>query len=865
MDRRSFMKTTVSTLASLGLGKRAAQATTTAGPADRRTISLDGIWQIAEGRLDTIPARFERQAPVPGLVDMATPSFIDPGQRVDHQHPENDKDPRRDAFWYRRTFQLQGPVPAVARLKVNKAAYGTRVFLNGVLLGDHAPIFTPGYFDARPALRTGTNNLVIRIGADRAAIRGQAECGNDGEKDRYIPGIYDSVGLILSGTPQILNVQVAPDLEHQTANVHVWLRYTGTPAAESLHTTIREASTGRVAGEANTVVAKPLDGDQQEVVVKIPILHCRLWSPEDPFLYGVEVRGSADSFTARFGMRSFRLDPTTGHAVLNGRTYFLRGTNVLVHRFFEDPLRGDKPWREEWVRRLFQAFSGMHYNATRVCLGFPPEFWYRIADEEGIMIQDEYPIWSGDPTPYPVDEDRLAVEYREWMQEQWNHPSVVIWDACNETDSPGIVRALRRVRGFDYSNRPWDDGWNVPMEPGDSDEAHPYHFIFGPNQPFRLSKLADDPGTKAGILIAQPFAEEKLHRTNPVIINEYCGLWLNRDGTPTALSKSAYDYLLEPSATTAQRRLLYARTMAAITEFFRAHRLAAGVLDYGGLDYSLPDANTSDDWVDIEKLTMDPDFYKYVRDAFAPVGLMVDSWADEYPGGSTKKFPVLLINDLNDSWNGDVRFRLLLDGKTLQEVTMPATVAALGSDRMTFSISIPVQPALYQVEATLLSTPAGPVHSLRDFSVLTPEEREARRNLAANRPLALSFGSNCRAVAVGAASSQADSQPALARSAPEWLLVDLGQSQMVSRLIVAWQLAWNWNGAAWQFDGIPESYSVELSDDNATWKLVRSAEQYHAPTDTIRFPAINARWIRVYVPQSHPPSGYPLPVIEAYH
>ena len=125
--------------------------------------------------------------------------------------------------------------------------------------------------------------------------------------------------------------------------------------------------------------------------------NCRLWSPEDPFLYELEARGEADVLTTRFGMRSFRLDPATGRAILNGRPYFMRGSNVTLYRFFEDSERGDKPWREEWVRRLHRAFRDMHWNSLRYCIGFPPEAWYRIADEEGFLIQDEFPIWNDGP------------------------------------------------------------------------------------------------------------------------------------------------------------------------------------------------------------------------------------------------------------------------------------------------------------------------------------------------------------------------------------------------------------------------------------------------------------------------------------
>ena len=57
-------------------------------------------------------------------------------------------------------------MPAVAQIKVRKAMFGARVFLNGTLLGDHAPSFTPGYFDAKPALKAGNNEILIRVGAD---------------------------------------------------------------------------------------------------------------------------------------------------------------------------------------------------------------------------------------------------------------------------------------------------------------------------------------------------------------------------------------------------------------------------------------------------------------------------------------------------------------------------------------------------------------------------------------------------------------------------------------------------------------------------------------------------------------------------
>ena len=139
-------------------------------PSPRTIVSLDGAWQIAEGGMAEPPTNFQRTVHVPGLVSLAVPPFDAPGPRVADRQKIPQKDPRRNAFWYRRTFVLDGPVPAVARLKVAKAMFGTRVFLNGTLLGDHPPCFTPGWFDARPALKTGGNEILVRVGADRDAV-----------------------------------------------------------------------------------------------------------------------------------------------------------------------------------------------------------------------------------------------------------------------------------------------------------------------------------------------------------------------------------------------------------------------------------------------------------------------------------------------------------------------------------------------------------------------------------------------------------------------------------------------------------------------------------------------------------------------
>ena len=202
-------------------------------------------------------------------------------------------------------------------------------------------------------------------------------------------------------------------------------------------------------------------------------------------MYALTVTTGTDCLTVRFGMRSFHFDAPSGRAMLNGKPYYLRGTNVCAYRFFEDDQRGDRPWRAEWVRRLHQQFKSMHWNSIRYCIGFPPDFWYDIADEEGLLIQDEFPIWLLNPQPgkdgspeYPLAE-KIIPQYEEWMRERWNHPCVVIWDGQNESFTDETGKAIQAVRHLDLSRRPWENGWSRPHDAGDCVESHPYLFIRG--------------------------------------------------------------------------------------------------------------------------------------------------------------------------------------------------------------------------------------------------------------------------------------------------------------------------------------------------------------------------------------------------
>lgn len=710
-QRKSVVMFSIAIAAMLPMQQRAAAADT----ASRRVLSLNGPWQVAEGTMDTIPSQFEHALPVPGLVDMARPAFDEVGK----------KSAKRQAFWYRRTFTVEKAIPDVAILKIHKARYGTKVWLNGQLVGEHLPCFTPALMDVKRHLKgTGQQNeLVIRVGADRESRPTDVPSGWDFEKYLYIPGIYDSVELILSGEPFIANIQTVPDIDGKKVRIIAELQ-------SSIETTcpvtceVMEAAGGELVGKV-TLSDVPVTADTvTKLDLVVPLQSCRLWSPEDPFLYKLRLSTGEDTAETRFGMRSFRFDAASGRAVLNSKPYFMRGTNVCAYRFFEDAQRGDKPWRAEWVRRLHEKFKSMHWNSIRYCIGFPPEQWYDIADEVGFLIQDEFPIWLLDKAPENPKAEKIIPEYTEWMRERWNHPCVAIWDAQNESHTAETGKALQAVRHLDLSNRPWDNGWAEPQSTQDCVEAHPYLMVGLFNRDWgNASFTSMKDMVKVSPTPSLNQAQQKLKV--PIIINEYAWLWLNRDGSTTCLTGPVYEKLLGPNSTAEQRRVLYAKCLAAKTEFWRAHRKCAGVLHFCGLGYSRPGDKprpeggaTSDHFIDLENLTFEPNFEKYVRDAFSPVGVMLDYWGDDLPAGRQREFRVLVINDLYSDWKGEVHLRLLKDGTPVAAQGRSCTVPSLGSETLSFTQSVPSEPGEYTLTAELTAAGQQPIRSVRDAKVV---------------------------------------------------------------------------------------------------------------------------------------------------
>ena len=702
--------------------------------AQRTTLSLDGQWDIADSiEAGDLPAAWSHKAPVPGLAHSAVPGFQDVDEFESRQLIQNRvarglapasalvsnagvSRQQRNWFWYRRRFDVAA-VRRVATLRIDKAQFGATVWVNGQQVGEHLPCFTAAIFDVSGKLRQGSNEIVVRVGAHPGVLPSTVSAGTDFEKNRWTPGIYDSVSLALSDNPAIAEVQVAPSRDLQSVTVQTKLRnHSAQPVAFALTEAVHAWKSDAIVASAPAMQLRLAAGEERTVTRKIAIPAAKLWTPEQPNLYVLETGTGGDSAATRFGMREFHFETATKRAYLNGRPYFMRGSNITLHRFFEDPKSGVLPWDEKWVRKLLVAIpQEMHWNSFRFCIGPVPGKWFDIADEAGLLIQNEYFVWTGKAwhgaeNQVRFDADQMIREYGEWMRDNWNHPSVAIWDANNETFDPMFgEKIIPAVRALDLSNRPWENSYNPPVGPDDPVEDHPYEF----------SGMARRGGAE--------FSMTTFERPNgkapgapsghALILNEYGWTWLNRDGSPTELTKDLYPRLLPANATAEDRFALNAYLLAGITEFWRAYRQYAAVLHFVYLMSSDPLGYTADHFRDVEKLELEPHFRDYMSHAFAPLGVYLSFWQPKLAAGK-QTFQVMLVNDEYHAARGSVTVSLLsASGGEAARAQAPFQVGSLGQTTLYIDLDVPHTPGDFLLQAKADAGNGKPVLSRRRVAI----------------------------------------------------------------------------------------------------------------------------------------------------
>jgi len=139
------------------------------------------------------------------------------------------------------------------------------------------------------------------------------------------------------------------------------------------------------------------------------------------------------------------------------------------------------------------------------------------------------------------------------------------------------------------------------------------------------------------------------------------------------------------------------------------------VLHFTALAYSRPDGQTSDHFIDVENLVYEPEFLKYMPDAFSPVALMLDEWGNEIGTGTSHEYRIIAINDLEPEWKGKILLRILDGEKIVSEQSEEVTIPSFGQVKAAINLTSPLSEGKYTVVASLEKDGIKPVKSVREI------------------------------------------------------------------------------------------------------------------------------------------------------
>jgi beta-galactosidase len=675
----------------------------------RTVINLNGTWEFDQTTAAFPPEKFTRTIPVPGLIHLAEPKIIE----YDKFFKRPDKPEAKEQFnlynldytprysWYRKKIFVPKEVEnKQGVITIKKSQYVTQVYINGIDLGTSMACYTPVEFPLNRGIKFGADNeILIKVG-ERIWLPAEAAGGTDKEKEHYLPGIWDDVYLSFTGDIRINRMLVLPSVAARKVTVKTLVRslipaqiYYGDQMQDSvdLEVTIQEKISGKSLASARGRFSAKRD-NLSEMTLEIPLSDFISWTPEKPFLYTASARlttakGTSDEISRQFGMRDFT---TKGKFFyLNGEKYFLRGTNITLQRFFEDPDCGNLVWDREWVKKLLISYpKQLNWNAMRICVGIVPDFWYDIADEYGLLFQNEWLYWQNHGW-----DDEIKKEYTDWVWTDGNHPSIAIWDAINENTDMFIGNTLiPELKKLDPT-RIWDAGYmrEGVMKSDEMDEPHPYQTriiyseIGSHNFSYPLGSLDYKPE------ILNMIREAGV----PQLANEYGWIWLWRNGLPSKLTVDTYDYYLGPKSTPAQNREFQAYLLQLETEWLRSEPSLAGVLAFC---YLANNYGYTGDWFtgNIKDLTPAPAL-KWFADCFAPSAVFINLTDERYVKQSVAHKPgeklsikLAKINDLSREVTGNLTIAILdSSGKTITKKSLAIILSAFDRSSISEEISLP--------------------------------------------------------------------------------------------------------------------------------------------------------------------------------
>ena len=343
-------------------------------------------------------------------------------------------------LWYRRTFTIPSDWKSKnVILHFGAVDWKAEVYLNNIKIGSHTGGYTPFCFDVTPFLTSGNQKLVVKVWdptSDSSIPRGKQVTNPNGIWYTPVSGIWQTVWLEPVNNKHIVGITPIANIDNNNLKVKVCTK--NTESSDIVEVKLKDNN--KVVASAKGVVGQTLD---------IAIPNAKLWSPESPFLYDLDVtlieRGkSVDKVSSYAAMRKVSKKRDANGIIriqLNNKDIFHFGP--LDQGWWPDGLYTAPT--DEALKYDIVKTKDFGYNMIRKHVKVEPARWYTHCDRIGILVWQDMP--NGDQGPHwdmhhyfdgkevtrsIESEQNFRKEWKEIMDYLMPYPSIAIWVPFNE-------------------------------------------------------------------------------------------------------------------------------------------------------------------------------------------------------------------------------------------------------------------------------------------------------------------------------------------------------------------------------------------------------------------------------------------------
>jgi len=440
-------------------------------------LNLNGLWDYAITPFGlNPPTAYEGLILVPFPIESALSGVM---RRFD----EN------STLWYRRRIAIPDSWRGQRiRLHFGAVDWQTRVFINGQEAGLHRGGYDTFGFDITAQLRrSGEEEVVVAVTDPTEGDQPRGKQSRKPEGIFYTPasGIWQTVWLEPVPQVSVDGLKTTPDVDAKAVRLRVAINSLSENTRVEAVVSASGKEVARVSGLANAELVMPLPA-------------ARLWSPDDPFLYDLQVTlkdkdQTLETVSSYFGMRKIALRKDAQgitRMALNDQFVFQVGT--LDQGFWPDGIYTAPT--DEALRSDIEFLKRAGFNLTRKHVKVEPDRWYYWCDKLGLLVWQDMP--SGNNAT-PEGRRGFETELLHMVRNLENHPSIIVWVLFNEGwgqyETERLTQWLATLDSTRLVNNA--SGW-TDMRVGDLIDVHSYP---GPDSPDPESRRAAALGEFGGL------------------------------------------------------------------------------------------------------------------------------------------------------------------------------------------------------------------------------------------------------------------------------------------------------------------------------------------------------------------------------